>query len=132
MLDRFFCYGTLQSPEILRAVIGRNLTSRRASLDGYACYRISGECYPGLVPAASHRTNGVVYLGLTRREMMLLDRYEGLLYQRKPVEVIDTDGTAIKAWTYVVKTAHYHRVTCEPWSLDEFESDNLSGYLRKI
>jgi gamma-glutamylcyclotransferase (GGCT)/AIG2-like uncharacterized protein YtfP len=132
VLDKIFCYGTLQSPEILRAVIGREITPHKALLEEYASFRIVGENYPGLVPAPGHKTDGVVYQGLTRREMMLLDRYEGLFYKREIVEVMNNDGAVSRAWSYVLKTAYRHCVTGESWSFDEFESENFSSYPGKI
>lgn len=132
MLDRLFCYGTLQSVVVLRAVLGRDLPAARAVLPGYASYRIAGEDFPGLIPAAAHTTEGIVYCGLDRADLAHLDRYEGFLYQRRIVRIRTSDGSLVRAWTYVVRQGYRDRVSRDHWDLAEFEAGLSAGCRRPV
>ena len=106
---RLFAYGTLQQPEVQRAIYGRLLEGVADVLGGYrletltitdpAVVRLSGKavhsiaCHSG---NAADRIAGMVFL-LTEAELVATDRYEVDVYAR--VEVVLGSGT--KAYVYV-------------------------------
>lgn len=124
-----FTYGTLVVPEVMQAVTGESYPSTTAVLEGYACRLIEGECFPGIAPASGGRTEGVLYLGLDRETMKLLDRFEGDLYVRKRVAVRSDPLGLLSAYTYVMAEGGADRLTDEAWDLDRFKSEHLEEWL---
>ena len=100
--QRLFCYGTLQIPAVLEAVIGRPLEGGRARLSGFAAFRVRGEVYPGIARAAGGTTPGRLYRDVSPSELAVLDRFEGALYRRTGRVVTTPDGRRIRAWVYLV------------------------------
>jgi len=60
-MNRLFCYGTLQVPEVIQTVTGRIYTGKSATLDGYARYRVKNTEYPGIIRVAGCKTKGFLY-----------------------------------------------------------------------
>lgn len=101
MPDRLFCYGTLQSPEVVTAVIGRVPVSQPAVLHGFARYAVTGESYPAVRPKKNSQTRGLLYTGLTPAELRKLDRFEGVEYRRQSHPVAAGGVPRIPAYVYV-------------------------------
>jgi len=129
MPDPLFCYGTLCFPEIMRRVIGVVPASLAAILMDYACYKLSGRDYPGIVPKRGMSTHGVIYQGLSRDQLERLDDYEGEEYQRQRVVVVTESGQELQAWSYVVQPGYHHLSTGLDWSLETFRREKLAQYL---
>ena len=108
---RLFCYGTLVYPQVMTRVTGRWWVPVPARLPGYAAYRLRGVPYPGLVAEAGAQTEGVLYEGLTRHHLRLLDRYEGAWYRRRLVRLADGG----RAWAYVLAPSARHRLETRRW-----------------
>ena len=49
-LHDVFVYGTLQFPEVLRALIARVPESQPATLAGYKRYRVQNQVFPAIIP----------------------------------------------------------------------------------
>lgn len=126
-----YTYGTLQLPQIISQIVGRELSGRPALLSGYARYRIHDRVYPAIVEAAGAELAGVVYDGLAALDLERLDDYEGPIYERRVVPV-DVAGAALAACTYVLRAEHVHRLSLEPWDLAQFEREHLASYLARI
>jgi gamma-glutamylcyclotransferase (GGCT)/AIG2-like uncharacterized protein YtfP len=126
-----FCYGTLQVAEVWRAVAGACPPSEPAHLPGYAGYRLAGEPFPAVVPQPLAETPGLLYQGVTPRQMRDLDAFEGRWYrrERRPVRI----GTKrVAAWVYVLGAGYRRRLTREPWNLERFIAQDLGVYLARI
>ena len=128
-MPRIFAYGTLVFPEVVHALTGRRFSSRPAVLEGFACYRLRGRSYPGVVPAPGARTVGVLFARVDLRSLALLDRFEGDLYVRREVRVRAGDGRLLAALTYVVAPARRSLLSREPWSRAGFAARHLGSYL---
>jgi len=126
-----FAYGTLQFPQVLRALTARSLPGEPATLDGYARFLVRGAHYPGIVPRADTRTGGVLWRGVTDADLKVLDRFEGDLYERVVVDAVTRDGPR-RAWCYVVAPRQRQRLTGEPWTNEHFAANHLAGYLRRL
>lgn len=129
---RLFCYGTLQLPAVLQAVIGRTLDGRTAWLPGYSACRVRGAGYPGLRPAGGSVTPGRLYEGLTPRELAVLDRFEGALYSRRPVTVRSDRGRWQSAWCYLVAAQGLAALTDESWRLEDFSRQGLAAFMAQF
>lgn len=129
---RLFCYGTLQIPEVLEAVIGNPLRGIRAVLPGYAAYQVRRAEYPGLVRSPGNMTSGRLYHQVTPMELNVLDRFEGRLYQRQSHVVVKDSGQRIQAWVYMVIPGRQKQVTTKPWHLDRFLRTEYHRFMRRF
>ena len=112
-------------PEILEAVIGRRLAGRGATLRGYARFLMRGETFPAIIPHAASETRGLVFDGISARELAVLDAYEGAMYARVRVRPALDSGTKTDAMTYVLLSEHCDRLTDRPWDCERFAVEEL-------
>ncbi len=127
-----FCYGTLQIPEVIQAVIGRHPRGRPAEIRGYGAFQVRHAEYPGLRPARGRLTVGRVYFGLTASELVILDRFEGSLYRRCRLAIRACDGRRRDAWVYVVKPARQRCLTPRPWSRRDFKRRCYRRFMQRF
>jgi gamma-glutamylcyclotransferase (GGCT)/AIG2-like uncharacterized protein YtfP len=125
-----FCYGTLQHPDVMEALLGVRREATPARLDGYARSQLRGEIYPGIVPAAGERTSGLLYAQLSREDLEILDFFEGPLYQRIAVQVVMDGGARARAWVYLVAAQERARITGEAWSFERFCAEHAAAYVQ--
>jgi len=107
-----FVYGTLMSPSVFRAVLGRRLVTHESESDGrhifYARRAVLNgfkkvtpdDAYLYAVPAEQGRIRGYVIEGLPHECLSALRKYEGRNYSRRRVRVQTALGE-IKAWVFV-------------------------------
>lgn len=126
-----YTYGTLQLPQIMSQIVGRQMLGRPARLTGYVRYRVRDRVYPAIIEAAGEMLMGVVYEQLEPAELERLDHYEGPLYERRTVQV-QAGGAALDACTYVLRAEHVARLSTEAWDLERFEREHLASYLARI
>lgn len=129
---RLFCYGTLQIPEVLEAVIGHPLQGIHAALPGYTAYQVRRAEYPGLVRSPGNKTSGRLYNHVTPMELNVLDRFEGRLYRRRPQIIVKDSGQRIQAWVYLVTPGRQKQVTAKPWHLDRFLRTEYRRFMRRF
>jgi len=129
---RLFCYGTLQIPAVLEAVIGRPLTGVRAYLPGYAPFQVRQAEYPGLVRSPGNATPGRLYRDATAAEIAVLDRFEGRLYRRRGQVVVMANGLRIQAWVYMVAAGRHKQVTATPWRLERFLRTEYPRFMKRF
>jgi Gamma-glutamyl cyclotransferase, AIG2-like len=94
---RFFFYGTLIDPEILRSVLQRSvdpIRRRKAVLKGYRRVYRRGASYPIIIADTTAQVEGVVVSELTNRDIMLLTMYEGQEYEIRELPV-SCSGTGL-------------------------------------
>lgn len=120
-----FVYGTLQFPEVLRALLGRIPDSSPITLDGWRAAALARRTYPGLVPANA-TVPGMLLTGLRAAELEVLDEYESGPYDLRELSM--TDGRP--AWSYVWTDASC--VLASDWSADEFAAQHLSGFAVQV
>ena len=98
-----FVYGTLTSGETLKNVIGRDVSGKPVTLDGYdgsKTVTIENESYPAAEKNTECSIQGLL-VEVTAEELEKLDAWETDAYRRKEVEL--TNG--IKAWIYLNKNS---------------------------
>lgn len=121
MSDHCFTYGSLMCDDIMGAVTAAApLRPVPARLAGYRRAPVAGADYPGMVPAAEGRVEGVLYLDLPAAAWPRLDAFEGDEYQRSAVEVELPDGRRLTAWTYVFKPEYAARLGEGEWDFARF------------
>lgn len=104
----------------MRAVTGFPLTGAPAELAGYARHPVAGEAYPGLRPAAGARVQGVLYRDLPALAFDRLDAFEGGQYTREKVTTAFSDGSRVKAFTYVFKPEYAALLLPGDWDFEDF------------
>ncbi len=127
-----FCYGTLQIPDVIQAVIGRRFKGRRAEISGYGAFRVRRAEYPGLRPITHLKTRGRVYFDLTPAELSILDRFEGRLYHRRRLTVRFRDGRRRGVWVYVVKPARQRRLAPTLWDRRDFRRRRYTRFMQRF
>ncbi len=123
-----FVYGTLEIPEVVRALLGRVPAGEVATLRGYVRGMVRGRSYPGARTRAGAETVGIVYEGVSGRELRLLDRFEGTMYRRRRVRVRTGPGREVAAQVYVLSVSHRHRLTGRSWDRQRFRDEHLGEY----
>jgi len=123
-----FAYGSLMCPDILARVIGRAVSGEAASLDGYRRLAVAGEEYPGLVEAAGHGVDGVLYRNLNAAAWRRLDQFEGEEYERVEVQVNLASGQVLPAWVYLFRPQYRHRLIDRDWDFDAFQREGKARF----
>jgi gamma-glutamylcyclotransferase (GGCT)/AIG2-like uncharacterized protein YtfP len=127
---QLFCYGTLMIPAVWLRVVGRPREATEAFLEDFVCRQVRGEWFPGLLPKSGARTKGVLYRGLTERELARLDRYEGAAYERRRLPVYLASGKKELAWCFVTRKPYRRRLSREPWSPRHLVGVHLASCLK--
>ena len=131
-MTNLFAYGTLVFEPVLRAVAGRSLDSRPATLHGFLRRSVTGEIFPAVVEsAAGDAVSGVLYLDLDDEAWRRLDRFEGELYARRSV-VVRCDGEDRPAFTYVLEPRFRDRLGSEPWDPASFAREHLEAFVARL
>jgi gamma-glutamylcyclotransferase (GGCT)/AIG2-like uncharacterized protein YtfP len=132
MPERLFCYGTLQIPAVMRAVVGRRPRGFKACLPGYAAYRVRGAEYPGVLAAPGQSTPGILYRQLSLPELQTLDRFEGALYVRRHIPVRLADGRRCQAWIYLLARAKTRHLSRQRWLLLVFRRTLAKRFMNRF
>jgi gamma-glutamylcyclotransferase (GGCT)/AIG2-like uncharacterized protein YtfP len=89
-----FVYGTLRDPDLIAAVLGRQLrpgTAHAAHAPGFAAVYYPGRAYPALIRKPGGTADGLLLTGLSPFELDLLDAYEGTEYRREVIAAMLAD-----------------------------------------
>lgn len=124
-----FCYGTLQSPLVMKAVTGQAFSGQEATLDNWARFRVRGSEYPGIIPQADSTVHGKLYWDLGEGAMAKLDAFEGDKYERVLVQVTMPDGTSEQAYVYAIKEDCREMLSSDPWDFDRFLQNGLEKFI---
>mmetsp|Transcript_1845 Transcript_1845/g.6793 ORF Transcript_1845/g.6793 Transcript_1845/m.6793 type:complete len:163 (-) Transcript_1845:29-517(-) len=130
MAEKLFVYGSLQSPAVLKVLLGRVPRRRRAILNDYSRFRVPGRTYPGINEERGSCVDGSLLSDLTVSETVLLDAFEGgEEYVKRKVEVFEEEyrDERVVADAYVFRNEVTAR---EDWSLEEFERFHLEPFLK--
>ena len=128
-MNPLFCYGTLQVPEVIRAVTGQTFAGQQATLQGYAIYRVKDAEYPGIVRSDNDDVGGILYKNVADKSMKVLDLFEGDLYRRQLQCVETVDGMISKAWCYVIRDENKGLLTADTWRLADFLANGLESFM---
>lgn len=101
-------------------VAGMRLPSAPATLHGYRRFLVKDEHYPGVVAQAGGLVSGIVYHGLGAESWQRLDRFEGEMYERRPVSVRYSDGREAMVDCYLFRPEFAHRLSSTEWDFAAF------------
>jgi len=129
---RLFTYGTLEIPEVIQTVTGRQFTSLTASVEGYGRYLLKNRVYPVLIHEDGARTTGTLYLDLDRAALAQLDDYEDTCYEKKTIQVLTEDRRTLDALVYILPDHSREQLSSRGWDREIFIRDELERFLRLI
>lgn len=124
-----FCYGTLQSPLVMKAVTGQTYAGQEAILNNWARFRVRDSEYPGIIPQDNSMVSGKMYWELDERVLEKLDAFEGDKYERVRVQVTMADGTLEEAYTYAIREDCKKLLSADPWDFDRFLQNGLEKFI---
>ena len=119
-MNNLFVYGTLLCEDIFMKVSRCRRRGVSCILEDYRRFRVRGEHYPGIIPAPGNRVEGLLYVNIPQPAWSRLDRYEGDMYRRRPVQVELLAGGLEKAFAYVVQPEFTPCLEWRAWDLNEF------------
>ena len=129
-LVSFFFYGTLIDPEVRRLVLGvesQKLNVMSAWLPGFTVRYVLQAKYPALRPKPGARAPGIVITGLSRKQALTLDRYEGDGYRRKIRLVRLADRRPNSAFVYM--PLEKLRIGPRPWIFETWHARDKENFL---
>ena len=115
-----FTYGSLMCSDIMSRVAGCKTDCTQASLNNFFRSKIQSREYPGIIPQQGARVPGVLYFDISAEALERLDVFEGEMYQRQEVEVINDKNDSVTAMTYIIKPQYRDILTDKEWSFSEF------------
>ncbi len=123
--ERLLSYGTLQIPDVLDILLGRQPRQTPATIHGWRVVALNNRPYPVLVPGTgSDHVTGLVFTDLTDDEWATVDAFEDPVYDLHEIPVAD----APPAWAYASTSSP--TATTHPWALETFVETELPAYLR--
>lgn len=123
-----FAYGSLMVPAVLHQVVGKDFSSSPAVLRGWKRCQVQGESYPAIIPVAEQAVSGVLWLGLSEKEFLLLDAFEGKEYRRVSVLVTNPQGESVNAQTYAWEKLR--GLVDKPWDFEWFKTEGIKSFSR--
>jgi gamma-glutamylcyclotransferase (GGCT)/AIG2-like uncharacterized protein YtfP len=129
---KLFCYGTVQIPEVIEVITGKVHSGVKAKLPGYAMYKVRNKVYPGIIRSSNSETVGILYTDIDEEELEELDLFEGDLFKRKRLNIIQQDSNECKAWVYVVPDHNKDRLTKDQWNLKDFLKNDFNNFMKNI
>jgi len=115
-----FTYGTLMCAEIMLEVAGCQPAHVPGTLRCYCRRSVKGEHYPAIMADGKSCVDGVVYLNLPDAAWERLDRFEGEMYVRTPVEIATSEHKILAAETYVIHPNFRDRLGDTEWDFAAF------------
>jgi gamma-glutamylcyclotransferase (GGCT)/AIG2-like uncharacterized protein YtfP len=106
-----FAYGTLRDAEYQRALFGRALPMRPATLPDWAAV-VAENGYLSIVRAPGEHVDGDL-IALDDDALALADAWEDVDYERVALEARDADGNPVTACAYIRPTAARERAPAD-------------------
>ena len=122
-----FVYGSLMFPEVVKAVIGKQLLMKDAVLKGYKRYKVENGEYPAIVKDEDSSVTGKL-IEIDKNGLKVLDSFEGEEYKRETV-LVEVDGKKQKAEAYIWKS---NQKLSKTWSLEEFKEKHIKKFIESI
>ena len=124
-----FAYGSLMIPEVIQAVIGREVFGELATLAGYLRQGLLGFSYPGLVKCPDASVDGRLYRDLGATDLLRLDAFEDDFYERHMLTVETRNGEIHQVGVYVLAPESVGLLDGRPWCEETFRRRHLRGFL---
>ena len=127
-MTHLFAYGTLMCDDIMREVSACVLQGLPGVLQGYSRRCVKNAAYPAITADESGKVNGILYLDLPATSWQRLDRFEGEMYARRPVQIELEDRRLLSAATYVAREEFMVYLEEREWDFEEFLRAGKTGF----
>ena len=128
-MTHVFTYGTLMDAQIMADVCQAEFQCTPATLSAFRRRRVVDEPYPAITPDASETVEGLLYTNVSPDALQRLDRFEGPLYDRQIVTVIDQQGQLQTAEAYVIRPENIAQLSDEQWTLSWFQEQGRTLFV---
>jgi gamma-glutamylcyclotransferase (GGCT)/AIG2-like uncharacterized protein YtfP len=128
-----FTYGSLMYADIVNRIVRNRYTCAEAEIGGFKRSQIQGDVYPVVRPCR-HAKNlrGVLYFNINRADLLRLDRFEGLQYQRQKVKAtLLATNQRISSQLYVLKPRYRHLASQREWKPSQFQNQHKNHFTRR-
>ena len=129
-----FTYGSLMFSPIWERVVVGSYTALPAVLKGYSRMSVLNEEYPVIIPSESGLCNGVLYKNVSERDLLLIDFFEGVEYERATASVsllhLDKSFT-VNAEIYRLNPDYSSIVGTTNWDKESFEKNGIQKFIQK-
>lgn len=141
-MTRFFFYGTLCDPDILRMVLGYQPAPHQlaaASLAGYQRKTARGKSYPILLPQAKpgpsagqgNDVEGLLFQPASPQDGKRLDAYEGPEYITLLLPVRLAKGGTVSARVYLPRPGRL-QPSPDDWTLEIWQSREKAAFIKRL
>ena len=132
-MKNIFVYGTLQFPEIVFALTGKNFNSKKAVLKDHKVYQIDpgdkkGMC-PAAIPEKGSFIEGRILFDVDEESFNKIDFFESDNYTKQEL-IIEAENKEFKALVFVWKDSLIGELKGQ-WDKDEFKKNYLDNCLKK-
>lgn len=129
-LHKVFVYGSLQAEEVVKVLLKRIPQTLSATLDNYQRFSIKERVYPAILPVEDKKVTGKVLSGITDPELLVLDAFEDVEYERRTVDVTLTDTSEkLQVYTYVWCNSTDPDLYGE-WDLEEWKKVHMKDFVK--
>ncbi|MEM6998481.1 MAG: gamma-glutamylcyclotransferase family protein [Pseudomonadota bacterium] len=126
-----FTYGTLQIPDVMQAVTGKEFGPVPATLFGYQRFKFKERTFPGIINNKNCSIDGMLYRNVDEQSLERLDTFEDVVYERCVLD-IQVDNEIEQAFVYVTRDEYKNYLSDEEWSLEDFKRNRLELYIKRI
>ncbi|CAN0859220.1 AIG2-like protein D [Linum grandiflorum] len=131
---KVFVYGSLMADEVVRVLLNRVPHSSTALLNSYQRFSIKGRVYPAILPIENKRIQGRVLFGITDPELLVLDVFEDVEYERRTVEVSlredeEEEEKNLQVYAYVWGNKDDPDLYGE-WDFEEWKKAHMSDFVK--
>ena len=123
-----FFYGTLKAEQVRQAVLGTHHATLRiapATLTGYEVRQVAGALYPMIVVSDhANIVSGLIIYDVDSESLALLDRFEGVHYQRAQVGVM-TENSEEQAEIYIPDDT---MIPAGLWDFDSWVNQDMARF----
>jgi len=126
--NNIFVYGSMLSPDVVKAVTGHDILSVSAHLKDYSRRKLKNRDYPGIIHSQGSMVIGKVLRDVRHELLQLINIFEGDEYLEQKTKAILEDGNGIDVLTYVWNGS-IEDVQDDDWDFAYFESHKLRTFL---
>lgn len=128
-----FVYGPLMLVDVVKAAVGRELTRRGATVNGYMQLRLKDQSQAALIPFPDAVTEGVVYMDVDAESLRRMDAFLGNAFERGYVNVQAGEGEWVEAETHFFRLSRRKELSAKPWDEEEFRKRGMkNGGIKKL
>ena len=129
MSVNLFVYGPLMLRDVIQKVVGRELTRRGGTLNGYLQLRLIKRSQAALIPFPDAVTEGVVFMDVDAETLRRMDEFQGGEFERGEVNVQVAEDEWVEAETHLLRLSRKKELSAKPWDEDEFRKKALRKVL---